>query len=282
MWVRGTLAANLAAAERDDAAAQYAVGYRFLTGDLGVPQDFANAALWYRKAADQGIASAQLVLRGLYVSGKGVPQSDAVAHKWFRLASSQGEPGAHCTLGLFYEEGRGGLDADVDEAVRLYKLAAASGLSDADDNVRRLGFSPSGALICRTCFALPPPGPELQRCTGCKEAYYSGAACQRTDWVPRHRDECKALKARQAAQEAAMEAELATSTRRAAPCGCVGRRCGPGCAWGVLPCWREGPPCVNACSSRVASQGHGVWPRDCAVGYGLELRNWRGRCADFG
>ena len=127
--------------------------------------------------------------------------------KWFRLESSQGQPEAHYTLGLFHENGRGGLDADVDEAVRLYKLAAASGHSEAISALRRLGFLPSGALVCRTCFALPPAGTELQRCSGCKEAHYCGAACQRADWGPRHKDECKAWKARQAAQKAAMEAQ---------------------------------------------------------------------------
>ena len=112
-------------------------------------------------------------------------------------------------LGLFHEKGRGGLDADVDEAVRLYKLAAASGDSDTIDSLRRLGFSPSGALVCRTCLALRPAGTELQRCSGCKEAHYCGAACQRADWGPRHKDECRAWRARQAAQKAAMAAELA-------------------------------------------------------------------------
>ena len=107
-------------------------------------------------------------------------------------------------LGDFHEHGRGGLDADVDEAVRLYKLAAASGDSEAVDALRQLGFSPAGVLVCCTCFALPPTGTELQRCSGCKEAHYCGAACQRADWGPRHKDECKAWRARQAAQKAAM------------------------------------------------------------------------------
>ena len=86
-------------------------------------------------------------------------------------------------------------------------LAAASGHPEAPKHLRRLGFSPAGALICRTCFTLPLAGAELQRCSGCKGAHYCGAACQRADWGPRHRDECKTWKAAQAAQKAVMEAQ---------------------------------------------------------------------------
>ena len=35
-------------------------------------QDHAQAALWYRKAADQGMARAQFVLGAMYYSGNGV------------------------------------------------------------------------------------------------------------------------------------------------------------------------------------------------------------------
>ena len=91
--------------------------------------------------------------------------------------------------------------------------AAASGHPTAPNDLRRLGFSPSGALVCRTCFALPHTGAELQRCSGCKEAHYCGAACQRADWGPRHKDECKRWKAAQAAQRATMEAQEAARAR---------------------------------------------------------------------
>ena len=88
-------------------------------------------------------------------------------------------------------------------------LAAASGLQEAHNQLRRLGFSPSGALVCRTCFTLPPAGAELQRCSGCKEAHYCGASCQRADWGPCHKDECKRWKAAHAAQRAEMKAQQA-------------------------------------------------------------------------
>ncbi len=51
----------------------------------GVPQGDAEAAArWYRKAADQGHASAQFNLGSMYERGRGVPQDDAAALKWYR------------------------------------------------------------------------------------------------------------------------------------------------------------------------------------------------------
>jgi TPR repeat protein len=43
-----------------------------------VPQDYAEAVKWYRKAADQGNAVAQYDLGVMYDKGQGVPQNFAV------------------------------------------------------------------------------------------------------------------------------------------------------------------------------------------------------------
>jgi TPR repeat protein len=44
-----------AAAESGDAVAQHKLGMAYATGE-GVPQNDAQAAAWFRKAADQGFA----------------------------------------------------------------------------------------------------------------------------------------------------------------------------------------------------------------------------------
>ena len=49
----------------------------------GVPQDYAEAARWYRKAAEQGLAEAQYDLGGMYDIGAGVPHDDADAFRWY-------------------------------------------------------------------------------------------------------------------------------------------------------------------------------------------------------
>jgi TPR repeat protein len=54
----------------------------------GVPQDYAEAVKWFRKAADQGYASALSNLGRMYTWRRGVPQDYVVAHMWFDLATS--------------------------------------------------------------------------------------------------------------------------------------------------------------------------------------------------
>ena len=56
---------------------------------FSVPQEFAEALKWYRKAADQGWARAQSLLGSMYIEGKGVPQDYVLAHKWLNLANAK-------------------------------------------------------------------------------------------------------------------------------------------------------------------------------------------------
>jgi TPR repeat protein len=60
-------------------SAQFNLGQRYEYG-IGIPQDYAQAAAYYRKAADRGYAAAQQYLGFLYESGKGVPQDYVLAH----------------------------------------------------------------------------------------------------------------------------------------------------------------------------------------------------------
>jgi uncharacterized protein len=54
-----------------------------------VPQDYAAAAAWYRRAAEQGNQFAQFNLGVMYEIGQGVPQDYVLAHMWFNLAAVQ-------------------------------------------------------------------------------------------------------------------------------------------------------------------------------------------------
>ena len=53
-----------------------------------------EAVTWYRRAAEQKLAAAQLNLGRMYAAGKGTRQSDVEAYKWFALASAQGNQDA--------------------------------------------------------------------------------------------------------------------------------------------------------------------------------------------
>jgi TPR repeat protein len=57
----------------------------------GVVQDYAEAAKWYRKAAEQGYASAQSSLGVMYGA---VAQDYVRAHMWFSIAASGGHKNA--------------------------------------------------------------------------------------------------------------------------------------------------------------------------------------------
>jgi hypothetical protein len=57
--------------------------YRF---GNGVPVDYAEALKWFRKAANQGQATAQWRLGGMYYYGHGVPQNYVRAYMWWNLA----------------------------------------------------------------------------------------------------------------------------------------------------------------------------------------------------
>jgi TPR repeat protein len=105
-----------------DAAAQTVYAHIFDTGD-GVKQDLAEAAKWYRKAAEQGDAWAQNNLGVQYKHGQGVKKDDAAAVKWFRKAADQGYGVAQKNLGVMYEGGRG-VNKDEAEAVKWYRKAA--------------------------------------------------------------------------------------------------------------------------------------------------------------
>jgi uncharacterized protein len=76
------------AAEQGDTFAQDQLGFHYANG-LGVTQDHAAAAGWYRKAADQGRASAQASLGLMYVFGLGVPEDHVTAYMWFNLAAAK-------------------------------------------------------------------------------------------------------------------------------------------------------------------------------------------------
>jgi Sel1 repeat len=63
-----------------------------------VPQDYSEAIRWYRKAADQGDATAQYVIGYMYDHGKGAPRDHAEAMRWYRKAGKQGDVKARRAL----------------------------------------------------------------------------------------------------------------------------------------------------------------------------------------
>jgi TPR repeat protein len=123
-------------AEQGVAEAQWNLGLVYYNG-LGVPQDYKQAAEWYRKAADQGFAKAQHNLGWLYEFGEGTPQDYKQAAEWYRKAADQGDAGAQNDLGTLYANGNG-VPQLHSEAVKWYRQAADQGFAAAQYNLGSL------------------------------------------------------------------------------------------------------------------------------------------------
>lgn len=121
------------AADRGNVAAQYNLAYLYENG-LGVARDLKQAAIWYRRAALQGDAEAQNNLGALYATGGGVPRSDAEAVSWYRLAANQNNADALSNLGAMYLEGRS-VKRDFDLAFQLFEKSAGLGYAIAQNNL---------------------------------------------------------------------------------------------------------------------------------------------------
>jgi TPR repeat protein len=131
------------AAEQGVADAQDILGYLYCNGQ-GVPQDYAQAAAWYRKAAEQGVADAQDILGYLYCNGQGVPQDYAQAAAWWRKAAEQGDADAQYNLGGLYDAVGHGVPQDYAEAYFWLDLVAAGKL-DAPDTEKGAKFRDESA-----------------------------------------------------------------------------------------------------------------------------------------
>lgn len=117
------------AADQGYAPAQLNLGKMYKSGS-GISQDYAQAAGWIRKAADQGLAEAQILLGLLYDEGHGVAQDHTQATDWFRKAAEQGNAEAQDTLGVSYLEGIG-VAKDYAQAAFWLRKAADQGRPQA-------------------------------------------------------------------------------------------------------------------------------------------------------
>lgn len=110
-------------AEQGDASAQVLMGLLYATG-RGVPPDGRAAMQWFRSAAKQGNATAQLQIGTMYYDGKTVPQDDSEAARWYQRAAENGNPEAQYNLGVMFQTGVG-MPQDNVLAHMWFNLAAA-------------------------------------------------------------------------------------------------------------------------------------------------------------
>lgn len=95
------------AADGGDVSAQVALGQLSEHGIRGVPQDMGKAAMWFRRAANQGDSTAMAQLAGLTAQGLGVPQDNKTALELFQASAKLGNAAGYAGLGHMYMEGAG-------------------------------------------------------------------------------------------------------------------------------------------------------------------------------
>ena len=141
---KSPLAAAPAVVDSADAEVQFIRGLQCATG-TGAAQDYPQAAVWYRKAADQNHGLAQFNLGMMYARGQGVVRDDAQSVVWFGRAANLGDPGGQFHMGQNRQRASmNGLPADAPEArieaYKWYQLSAAQGYKDSEGAYATLTF----------------------------------------------------------------------------------------------------------------------------------------------
>lgn len=118
-----------------DADLQFSRGLKFASE--GTPQDYVQAAVCYRKAADQGHSLAQFNLGVMYAQGQGIARDEAQSVVWFDKAARGGDGAAQFNLGKSCH--RASLNKTTGparelrtEAYKWFQLAAAQGYQGSD------------------------------------------------------------------------------------------------------------------------------------------------------
>lgn len=143
-------------AEQGDTTAEFWVGACYDLGN-GAPANNTLAALWYRKAAEQGHANAQHNLANLYERGEVVAGDYGMvaAATWYRRAAEQGYKPAQVNLGVLYFAGRG-VKRDPAQAYKWFALAG----SDANRDYVAERLSASQRAEAETLVRAWHPRPE--------------------------------------------------------------------------------------------------------------------------
>lgn len=131
------------AAEQGLAAAQLDFGVRLANG-IGASKNEVKAVKWFRTSAEQGYREAQFNLGCMLADGKGAAQNELEATMWFHKSAEQGCAAAQFNLGVRLGMGKGISKNEV-EAVEWYRKAAKQGHSQAQFNLGLLLSSPKSS-----------------------------------------------------------------------------------------------------------------------------------------
>lgn len=137
--------AEMVAADMPEAG--LVLGQLFADGH-GVERDLGQAAIWFERAAEQGLAAAQTAIGQLTLRGEGTAVDPQSARQWFLKAARQNDGRALYSLGEMSETGLV-VEQDLVEALVWYDLASLNGMRDARVKVEMLSQEVTGEQFSR-------------------------------------------------------------------------------------------------------------------------------------
>ncbi|GHD05483.1 tetratricopeptide repeat protein [Tianweitania populi] len=117
-------------AEAGDPVGQRNYAAFHMQGVTGSDPDYAIAADYYRRAADQGDAPAQDMLSWMLLEGEIMPADPAEARRWAHEAAESGIASSMTRLGMLYHNALG-VDREPHQAVYWWSKGASAGDADA-------------------------------------------------------------------------------------------------------------------------------------------------------
>lgn len=137
--------------DNTDAAVQFSLGLQ-CASSAGTTQDYAQAADWYRKAAEQNHALAQFNLGTMYANGQGVVRDNTQSMVWFGRAANLGDAGGQYKMARnCHRASMDGLPVDAPEArieaYKWYQLSAAQGYKNSEGAYATLTFKMTRADV---------------------------------------------------------------------------------------------------------------------------------------
>jgi localization factor PodJL len=121
------------AASGGDANALFEIGARYSEG-RGVTTDMAEAAKWYRLAADRGLPVAQYRMGNILEKGTGAQRNLNEAISYYQAAAQAGNASSMHNLAVLYASGAAG-QPDYAKAVEWFSKAAELGVADSQFNL---------------------------------------------------------------------------------------------------------------------------------------------------
>jgi TPR repeat protein len=116
-------------AEAGDGAAQTLMA-EILSRGLGVPRNETEAAMWYQRAAEQGVPEAQFQYALLLMDGRFVKKDEKEAYALLQAAAEAGNQLAQFNFAQLLVRREPG-DSGMAKAVVYYERAAGAGVADA-------------------------------------------------------------------------------------------------------------------------------------------------------